>query len=66
MTEREYRQDDRTEGYCPRCGEPLSAMTTGGRGYCETHGWQYAEWKMNYVYPDRDPGDETDEREAQP
>lgn len=44
MTEREYRQDDETgTGYCP-CGEPLSGLTVAGRGYCDRHGWTWAEW----------------------
>lgn len=45
MTEREYRQDDRNEGYCPVCANPLSGLTVNARGYCEQHGWQWAEWR---------------------
>lgn len=63
MTDREYRQDDRTEGYCPRCGEPLAAMTTGARGYCETHGWQYADWRASGYWSNLPT---VAEREAQP
>jgi hypothetical protein len=44
VTGREYRQDDRDEGYCPVCAKPLTGLTVAGRGYCETHGWQWAEW----------------------
>jgi hypothetical protein len=46
MTEREYRQDDETHGYCPApdCGEPLSGLTVAGRGYCDRHGWTFADW----------------------
>lgn len=44
MTEREYRQDDRDEGYCPVCTKPLTGLTVAARGYCEQHGWQWAEW----------------------
>lgn len=44
MTEREYRQDDETHGYCPQCGDPLSGLTVAGRGYCDRHGWTWAEW----------------------
>ena len=40
----EYRQDDRNEGYCPVCAKPLTGLTVAARGYCETHGWQWAEW----------------------
>lgn len=57
MTGPEYRQDDRRDdGYCPRCGQPLTALTVGARGYCDTHGWQWAEWRTD----NRDHGDETD------
>jgi hypothetical protein len=31
-------------GYCPHCGRPLSGLTVAARGYCEQHGWQWAEW----------------------
>jgi hypothetical protein len=44
MTEREYRQDDRDEGYCPVCAKPLTGLTVDARGYCEQHGWQMADW----------------------
>lgn len=48
MTGREYRQDDlRDTGYCPLCGATLSAMTVGARGYCERHGWQFADWGLS-------------------
>ena len=45
MTGPEYRQDDTTDGYCPQCRQPLTALTVGARGYCDTHGWQWAEWR---------------------
>jgi hypothetical protein len=44
VTEREYRQDDRNEGYCPVCAKPLTGLTVAARGYCEQHGWQWADW----------------------
>lgn len=37
-------------GYCPHCGRPLSALTVAAKGYCEVHGWQWAEW--NHPEPD--------------
>ena len=41
----EYRQDDLTNvGYCPLCGDPLDGLTISGRGVCDLHGWQWAEW----------------------
>jgi hypothetical protein len=44
MTEREYRQDDQTVGYCPLCGRVLSGLTGLLRGYCEVHGWTFADF----------------------
>jgi hypothetical protein len=46
----EYRQDDRNEGYCPVCAQPLTGLTVAARGYCEQHGWQWAEWTPRKVY----------------
>lgn len=40
----EHRQDDRDEGYCPVCSKPLTGLTVAARGYCEQHGWQWADW----------------------
>ena len=41
----DYRDDDqRDRGYCPKCGEPLTGLTRAARGYCEQHGWVWAEW----------------------
>lgn len=40
----EYRANDVSEGYCPQCGEPLSGLTVAGRGYCDQHGWTWADW----------------------
>ena len=41
----EYRGDDiRDEGFCPKCGAPLSDLLDDGRGFCETHEWVFAEW----------------------
>ncbi len=41
----DYRDDDRPDrGYCPKCGEPLTGLTRAARGYCEVHGWVFAEW----------------------
>lgn len=53
----EYRQDDETgTGYCP-CGEPLSGLTVAGRGYCDRHGWTFADWIPPAVrMGDRCPG----------
>ena len=31
-------------GYCPKCGKPLTALTTAAKGYCEQHGWVFADW----------------------
>lgn len=41
----EYRQDDRTVGYCPACSRQLSDITTGGEGYCSEHGKVFANWE---------------------
>ncbi len=40
----EYRDDDETVGYCPKCGRRLANLTTGLRGYCEEHGWTFADF----------------------
>lgn len=41
----DYRDDDqRGEGYCPLCKRRLSDLTTEARGFCELHGWQFAEF----------------------
>jgi len=41
----EYREDDLTdEGYCPICQKPLRDISGIGKGYCETHGWVFANW----------------------
>lgn len=50
MSDREYRQDDRNDGYCPVCAKPLTGLTVAARGYCEQHGWQWAEWTPRKVY----------------
>ena len=53
MTGPEYRQDDLTDrGYCPRCGQQLSTLTTDGRGFCEQHGQQWAEWHSDAYHDD--------------
>jgi len=44
MTDREYRQEDTSDGYCPICGEPLANLTVAAQGYCERHGWVSADW----------------------
>jgi hypothetical protein len=31
-------------GYCPKCGTPLTGLTVAARGYCEHHGWVFADW----------------------
>lgn len=54
----EYRQDDRNDGYCPVCAQPLTGLTVAGRGYCEQHGWQWADWNH------RDDDGEADAREG--
>ena len=41
----EYRQNDLTVGYCPKCGAQLVNITMSGKGYCELHGWVFADWK---------------------
>lgn len=42
----EYRDDDRTDiGWCPLCSSLLTGLTTGGRGLCEKHGWQDANYE---------------------
>lgn len=45
MSEREYRQDDQTIGYCDACGSRLSSITTEAKGYCKQHGWRWAQWE---------------------
>ena len=45
----DYRDDDQSVGYCPKCGRQLSGLTVEARGYCELHGWQYAEWTKPQV-----------------
>lgn len=32
-------------GYCPKCGHRLHGLTLAGRGHCEQHGWQWADWQ---------------------
>jgi len=44
MTDKEYRQDDTSDGYCPLCGKPLANLTVAAQGYCERHGWVSADW----------------------
>lgn len=47
----EYRQDDLANvGYCPVCAKPLSGLTVAARGYCEQHGWVWADWTPRKVY----------------
>lgn len=42
----EWREsDDPDRGYCPVCGEQLTNITLEGMGFCERHGWQFAEWQ---------------------
>ena len=31
-------------GYCPKCGLPLSGLMVNANGFCELHGWQWADW----------------------
>lgn len=67
MTEREYRQDDETGiGYCPQCGEPLSGLTVAGRGYCDRHGWTFADWIPPAVRDDTHSKSDDDERNDAP
>ncbi len=41
----EYREDDIVDrGFCPTCRKPLRDISIEGKGYCETHGWVFAEW----------------------
>ena len=41
----EYRDDDIVdEGFCPECGAPLTNITVGGQGFCDTHKMVFAEW----------------------
>ena len=61
MTDREYRQDDTSDGYCPLCGEPLSGLTVAAQGYCERHGWVSADWT-----PRTASGTDDDERNETP
>lgn len=44
MTEQEYRQDDRTIGYCPLCGEQVTDVMTDGGGWCPDHGRVWVNW----------------------
>lgn len=53
----EYRQDDQTVGYCPRCGARLNNITVGARGFCpEGHGWVVAEWGAPVICPECETG----------
>lgn len=49
MTEREYRQDDETRGYCPTCGRELAALDMAARGVCEEHGRVFADWSAGHA-----------------
>lgn len=41
----DYRDDDRLDvGYCPTCWRRLSSLTTEAKGFCEVHGWVFAEF----------------------
>lgn len=40
----EYRQDDRTIGWCPHCSTQCTNVQVDGRGYCELHGTVYVDW----------------------
>ncbi len=40
----EYRDDDQTVGYCPKCGSRLTTVNVDAIGYCGLHGWVPAEW----------------------
>lgn len=41
-------------GYCPKCSRILSSLTVGAKGFCEYHGWQYANWSAVHDIPDDD------------
>ena len=59
MTQNDYRDDDQTTGQCPKCGRDLGHLTVGLRGWCEQHGWTFADFRSY-----GDPGDETDDDET--
>lgn len=41
----DYRDDDLTnKGYCPHCGRNLGQLTKDARGWCELHGWVFADY----------------------
>lgn len=40
-----HRENDlRDPGYCPKCGRRLAGLTNKAKGFCEEHGWVFAEW----------------------
>ena len=42
-----YREDDlRGVGYCPKCGRALSGMTLEPKGFCDLHGWVFANFEQ--------------------
>jgi len=70
MTEPEYRQDDLTDqGYCPKCGEPVTTVFVDGAGWCPDHGRVWCEWTPRVplaVSPDYDncPDEDWGEEDA--
>ena len=50
-----HREDDiHDEGYCPKCGRTLADLSIGGSGFCEEHGWVYADWTRPKEREDED------------
>lgn len=51
----EYRDDDQRDcGYCPQCKRNLGQLTREGKGFCEIHGWVFAD----YTRPKEDDDDD--------
>ena len=49
--------DQSDTGYCPQCQRELDGLTVGGKGFCEEHGWVFANWSA----PDQE--DENDDED---
>jgi hypothetical protein len=51
----EYRDDDlKDEGYCPQCFRNLGQLTKEAKGFCEIHGWVFAEFRRPQEEEDDD------------
>lgn len=39
--------DDRGSGYCPVCKRDLRGLTNEAKGFCEIHGWVFADFQRD-------------------